>query len=114
MHPFWAVRRMTAKQMATASSETKPGQLPPRFNCNLQMQQLSQVSLAIMRGSSVNRTRSFEVPFLTNSKDLEEGEELILQVYEKTKEDKPSAKRTWRDADKENERKAKLAMLKKG
>ena len=44
----------------------------------------------VVKEQTVQTTRAFEVPFLTNSCDVEEGEELILEVPEKT------ATRTWK------------------
>ena len=109
MHPFWAVRRMTETQLARERSERQvasPGQLLPRFSCELEMRSLSNVSIATAGGQALNRSRLFEVPFLKNSRPLEEGEELILEVFEKTK-DARTAKRTWRDVMKDDERSAK-------
>ena len=36
MHPFWAVRRMTQKQLAVAAVNTPLGKRKPRFNCMLE------------------------------------------------------------------------------
>ena len=55
----------------------------------------------------VNSTRCFSVPYMTNTKALVKGEELIMQQVEPKQ--KPTPKRTWKDAmrdeQKENERK---------
>ena len=80
MHPFWAVRRMTEKQLARERSQVRLGQLPPRFNCELQNFSLSSVSIATI---GLNRTKLLEVPVLTNVLPLEACEELILEVVEK-------------------------------
>jgi hypothetical protein len=105
MHPFWAVRRMTAKQLTRERSQVRLGQLPPRFNCELQNFSLSSVNLAIIGEKTLNRTKLLQVPFLTNFLPLEDCEELILEVVEKTKEAKP-VKRSWRDAVKDDEKAA--------
>ena len=55
-----------------------------------------------MKAESVNTTRVYELPLLTNSVELEEGEELILEIEDKPAE-KKAQKRTWRDAYKEEE-----------
>ena len=47
------------------------------------------------------------MPFLINSFDLEEDEQLILEVDEKR--DKEAKKRGWKEAFKEDEKKTKLA-----
>ena len=101
MHPFWAVRRMTQKQL---SREIALGQKQLRFNCRMEVQNLSCVSIGVVKSQSLNTTRLFEIPFMTNAENLEKGEELIMEVSEKKKETK--GKRTWRDAwkDQENEK----------
>ncbi len=90
---------------ARARYQVRIGQLPPRFNCELQNFSLSSVNLAIIGDTTLNRTKLLEVPFLTNSLPLEDCEELILEVVEKTKEAQP-VKRSWRDAVKDDEREA--------
>jgi hypothetical protein len=98
MHPFWAVRRMTDKQRAKAAAdEAELGKVPLRFNCHLEMQTVSCVCVGVVKSRSLNTTRVYQVPFLTNSLRVEEGEELILQVHEK-KHDKAAPKRTWKHA----------------
>jgi hypothetical protein len=105
MHPFWAVRRMTEKQLARARYQVREGKMPPRFSCELKNFSLSSVNLAILGDTTLNRTKLLEVPFLTNSLPLEDCEELILEVVEKTKEAQP-VKRSWRDAVKDDEKEA--------
>ena len=114
MHPFWAVRRMTAQQLARAKVEVATGKPAPRFNCELVMRSISLVCVGAMERHSLNRTRIFEVPFLTNSEEVMEGEELILEVSEK-RTDPKTTKRSWRDAmrdqnreEEKNKRKASL------
>ena len=104
MHPFWCVRRMTEKQLQAAAYATgkRPGQTAPRFNCKLQLTSISDVIIATSGGKTLCRTRLFEVPFLTNSSALEEGEELILEIAEKATQLKP--KRSWIEAQKAEER----------
>ena len=66
------------------------------------MRSVSSVCVGAWEGYSLNRTRIFEVPFLTNNEEVVQGEELILEITEKRKEIKQN-KRTWREAQKENE-----------
>jgi hypothetical protein len=107
MHPFWAVRRLTAQQLARAKLEVQPGRSIPRFNCELVIRSISSVCVGAMDGHSLNRTRIFEVPFLTNSEEVMQGEELILEILEQRKElPKASKRRSWRDALKEEEKAA--------
>ena len=92
MHPFWVVRRMTQKQL---SREIALGQKQLRFNCRMEVQTLSCVTVGVVKSQSLNTTRMYEVPFLTNAEDLDEGEELIMEVSEKKTENR--GKRTWKD-----------------
>jgi hypothetical protein len=104
MRPFWAVRRMTAQQLARAKLEVQPGKLPPRFNCELVMRSISLVCVGAMEGHSLNRTRIFEVPFLTNIEEVMQGEELILEIFEQRKDPPKASKRSWRDAMRDEEK----------
>ena len=103
MNPFWAVRRMTHKQLVREVALAEPGKVRPRFNCQMEGQAVSCVTVGIVKSQSVNTTRICEVPFLTNSLEVEEGEELILEVREKTV-DKPAGKRTWKQAFQDEEK----------
>ena len=82
MNPFWAVRRLTDKQLEQEMKDWTPetGKPRPRFNCQLETQSLSLVNLGVVRSKALNRTRMLYVPFLTNDIDLVENEELILEV----------------------------------
>jgi hypothetical protein len=106
MHPFWAVRRMTQKQLAREAIVDTAGQvpprLPPRFNCKLQMEVMTMVIVGVVKDRSLGTTRLCEVPFLTNTLELEEGEELFLEVHDKAVKKEPP-KRTWKHAFKELE-----------
>ena len=110
MHPFWAVRRLTDKQLAraVAEHEERPkGTTKPRFNCSIVRHSLSNVSTGMCPNDNyVNTVRIIEVPFLTNFLAVEDGEELIMQVGEK-KETPRARDRTWRDAYKDEEAQAK-------
>ena len=59
-----------------------------------------------MERHSLNRTRIFEVPFLTNSEEVMKGEELILEISEKRTDPKAKrgTERTWREAMRDEER----------
>ena len=104
MHPFWAVRRMTQQQLAREIANAKEGTRRPRFNCRLEGQNMSCVNVGIVKSQSVTTTRVFHVPFLTNSIEVHEGEELILEVREKT-QNKMATKRTWKHAFQDQARK---------
>ena len=100
MHPFWAVRRMTQRQLCRETAEAKEGDRRLRFNCRLEVVSMSCVSVGVVKAQSVNTTRVCNVPFLTNSIEVDEGEELILEVREATQKAE-KRERTWRDAVKE-------------
>ena len=97
MHPFWAVRRMTRTQLKKLSDSAKADKVPPRFNCGIVPQVMSCVTLGLLNGTSVNTTRCIEAPCLINVVDVGEGEELIMEVPEKTPQ-KTAPKRTWKAA----------------
>ena len=103
MHPFWAVRRMTQRQLCRETAEAKEGDRRLRFNCRLEVVSMSCVSVGVVKSQSVNTTRVCNVPFLTNSIEVDEGEELILEVREGTQAAEKRA-RTWKDAVKEADR----------
>ena len=113
MHPFWAVRRMTAQQMARAKVEVAAGKPPPRFNCELVVRSISLVCVGAMEGHSLNRTRIFEVPFLTNIQEMMQGEELILEVTGRRADPKVT-KRTWREALRDEQKKQKKTTFQEG
>ena len=80
MHPFWAVGRLHR----------------PRSKCGLETITMSCVNLGVVKGRALNTTRTYEVPFMTNTMELNEGDELIIEVAETTVE-KKAPKRTWKD-----------------
>ena len=94
MNPFWAVRRLTENRLR--AEPCAPGQLPCRFNCEIVNKSISVMTIMTLAGETRNVLRVFQMPFLTNSHDLEAGEELILQVVEQVAP--PKKARTWRDA----------------
>ena len=104
MHPYWAVRRLSAQHLEKERSETKAGNWLPRFTCEVRYVELSSVCV-FARITCGNATRNCKVPFITNIGKLEEGEELILEVAHKEKQQKPKA-RTWRQIDQEEQAKS--------
>ena len=109
MHPFWAVRRLTAEQLDTEqracikrnkTAVAGKTEKVPNFNCELQEQVPSAVSVCTVGSAVANCTLLVKVPVLTNSTALAPGDELILELTIEAKEKTPT-KRTWRDVDKE-------------
>ncbi len=111
MHPFWAVRRLTEKQLQQAKVDTPKDKMAPRFNCELLMRSMSVVCISSVSGECYNRTRLIDMPFLSNSIPLEEGEELLLEIAATTNK-QTIAKRTWRDAEKAEEKEQKKLRVK--
>lgn len=99
MQPFWAVRRLTRKQLECEQDKTKIGGLRLQLNCELTVQPVSVVCVATMNGSVCSRMRIFDISSLTHTLPLGQGEELILEVNEKARQERPTAERTWRDAE---------------
>ena len=106
MNPFWAVRRMSPTQMAEKAAKTAATKLKPRFNCALVTEAFTAVTVGVVKSVAVNTTRIYQIPFLTNITDLEEGEELIMEVNEK-KAKETDTKRTWVHAFRDEEKKKK-------
>ena len=98
MNPFWAVRRLTQTQLTREVNDTKDGARIPRFNCKIEALVMSAVTVGVVREKAVNTTRSCEVPFLTNSIEVHEGEELILEVQAKSTVVAIKPTRTWKKA----------------
>ena len=115
MHPYWAVRRLTHKQIVIEQGNWKPqvGKLRPRFNCEMKLMSLSAVNLGCINDRMLNRTRMMDVPFLVNSVPLQEKEELLLELVPKEKKAVDKRKRTWKDAVKDAEIEAKKNKEKK-
>jgi hypothetical protein len=96
MHPFWAVRRLTRKQLAKAVAEQQelqakdPSDTQPqlRFNCVIERQALSGVNVGLMHKQLLNLTRTFDVPFIVNNEDLKQGEVLVLELHEPAAKEK--------------------------
>ena len=82
----------------------RPGCPAPRFNCEFVVKTISNVSLCTLDDQVFNRTRIMEVPLLTNSMPLLEGEELILEKSVPKKQTGRDKKRTWRDAQADEQR----------
>ena len=107
MHPFWAVRRLTAEQLDKEIQEKREASRitgvpfkPPRFNCELKNFEHSAVIIATVGAMVTNCTRIVSVPYLTNKEALVEKDELILQIKSPTMKEKATRKRTWRDVTK--------------
>ena len=107
-HPFWAVRRLTQKQLDSEIAEkleTANG-VPcslPKFNCQLVHNVHSSVIISTIKGKVMNCTRLVSVPYLTNTEFIAKGDELILEVVP-TNNVKKKKSASWRSVQKEKER----------
>ena len=91
LHPFWAVRRMTREDLEKESS----AQVPLAFNAELVEVEYTVVSLGAFQQDNVGITLAVRVPMITNTVDLEAGQELIMETAPKKKPTKRTI--SWRD-----------------
>ena len=125
MMPFWAVRRMTPSQMAKEATSLAhkndnranngwklSSERAPRATCALENHVVSTCTVGTVQGESVGVTRIYGMDFMTNSMDLDVGEELILQVPEPAPVVPQVKKRTWREAQQAQDAKEKQKALK--
>ena len=113
MHPFWAVRRikkhnLMQEQHAFLDTIKRTGESEnvPEFNCQIVTKVHQIVSIASAGGQSLTSTRSISVPFMTNSKDVVQGEELICELVVRPKL-KKAPKIVWQDVAKEEQKQKK-------
>ena len=114
LHPFWAVRRLTTDQLQTETNHllaqqknSGEKQKIPKFNCEIVHRNHTYVAIGTAEGQkSLGSTRIIGVPFITNSKDLAEGEELIVKHVARVKTTKPKKGKRWQDVQREEEQEA--------
>jgi len=111
MCPFWAVQRMAGKQLQAAASADmtyleRVG-VRRRFNCELRPHVMTciNIGMTILGQGPVNMTRTLEVPFLVNTIELEDGEQLFLEIQEAAR--KPEITRGWKQAHHQSEQASK-------
>ena len=75
MIPFWVVTRMTHAELARSGIDAyaKKVGVPRRFNC--------WFTTHVVTSSMAGCDWTFEIPVLTNTMDLVEGEQLILEDH---------------------------------
>ena len=76
MSAYWAIRRVSASDLEQANKVRSKKQ---SFNCIFEKQWLVNVCVGLVNKQMVNVTRNVEVPFITNTIDVEAGEELLLE-----------------------------------
>ena len=99
MHPFWIVRRLSPSELERAKADARKQDKPiPRFNMTTINKTVAIVTNSVVKGTMISVPRQIDVPFMTNSVDITQGEELIIEIPEK-KDDSKNKKRqrTWRE-----------------
>ena len=80
MHPFWAVRRITDAALRREKTIGNTESVPD-FNCKIVNKVHTVVDIATVGDQNLTSTRLITVPYITNVKDVLEGEELIVRHY---------------------------------
>jgi len=113
MHPFWAVRRITSAKLAEEKKAVvedmrKTGKVRnvPEFNCTIVNKVHPTISIASIGTQSMTSTRFVTMPFITNVKDVVQGEELICEQVIRAKPE-VKKKRNWQQVVKEEKAEAK-------
>ena len=89
MGVYWAIRRLSSSDLEQVNKPRSKKQL---FNCGFEKVRVVNVCVGLVNKRAVNQTRNVEVPFITNTIDVEEGEELLLERPAEKR--RPSAKAT--------------------
>ena len=99
MHPFWIVRRMPPSELERVAADARKRDKPiPRFNMTTIKKTVAIVTNSVVKGTMISVPRQIDVPFMTNSVDIPQGEELIIEIPEPKKDDsKNKRQRTWRE-----------------
>ena len=84
MHPFWCVTKMTDEALSLRNLQ-KDGRLL-RFNLTTKRKEVNMVKC--------QRVLTVSIPVITNTEDIDEGEELVMQVQPREK--KRPAGKDWR------------------
>ena len=115
MHPFWTVRRLSREQLdkenaqraAEAAKNKSATPSPLEFNCELKVRQFSVCNVGLFQTASISNTAFVEVPLLTNSVQIDEGQELLFEAVAKAPTKRKEA--TWKD---DSQRPPKVAAAK--
>ena len=109
LHPFWAVRRLSAEQLEKENenkASLKNG-VAKTFNCELITREFTVCHVGVFQSDSASLTVAVSLPILTNSRNIALGEELLLEVGQ-TKAAPKRKVSTW----KEDTKKPRLAIKK--
>ena len=88
MHPFWAARRITDAELRQEQNQaltrmTRTGETLrlPNFNCAIVTKVHTKLDIATVGDQNLTSTGLITVPYITNVKDVLEGEDLIVRHY---------------------------------
>ena len=99
MNPFWAVRRLTEVQLALEPAAPDI----TGFNVELSSHEFTQVTVGCVKNESTSSTWTISLPLMSNSAEIKQGVELILQ-WMPTSRLKPQKTRTWKSDHRETEK----------
>ena len=93
MHPFWAVRRITEKDLQRENTESGRH---CTFNIGLEEKDFNVVTVGNMKGESCALTTTVTVPVMVNTRGLKKGEELLMEVVAHDPQKRKTS--TWKDS----------------
>ena len=85
MHPYWSIRRLSQQRLGEAT-----------FNMTRKPVAFNVVTLGTVGRNAMSVTMEVTVPVLTNSVEIPNGAELLLEEEDKQRKEKQKAK-TWKD-----------------
>ena len=85
MHPYWSIRRLTQQRLGEATFNMKTKQLT-----------FPTVTVGAPSGVSTSLSMEVTVPFLTNSVEIPNGAELLLEEEDRQRK-VPQKLKTWKD-----------------
>ena len=85
MHPYWSIRRLSQQRLGEAT-----------FNMTTKPLSFNVITLGSVSGKVRSMAMEVTVPFLTNSVEIPNGAELLLEEEDKQRKEKQKAK-TWKD-----------------
>ena len=85
MHPYWSIRRLTQQRLGEAT-----------FNMKTTKLSFSAIAVGAPGGVSTSLSMDVTVPYLTNSVEIPQGGELLLEDEDKPRKAQHKPK-TWKD-----------------
>ncbi len=85
MHPYWSIRRLSQQRLGEAT-----------FNMTTKPLEFTVCTIGAISGQYLGVTMKVTVPFMTNSVEIPQGAELLLEEEDKQRKEKQKSK-TWKD-----------------